>query len=111
MLIRLLLCASEFVMCKGGVQRAQPFVLGTGAQRTVRVKGGSHYRVKGETPCPGDVMFASYHTGYYLTHFRTFRRILARFAPLPFGKISEEQEENENETDKAQWSFRQTWHL
>ena len=30
----------------------QSFVPGTGAQRPVRVKGGSPYRVKGETPCP-----------------------------------------------------------
>jgi putative DNA primase/helicase len=87
MRIRLLLCTSEFVMCKGGVQRGQPFVLGTGAQRPVRVKGGSHYRVKGETPCPGDVMLASYHTGYYLTHFPQKCGSL-RF-PLSFGKISE----------------------
>lgn len=84
-------------------------MLGTGAQRPVRVKGGSHYRVKGETPCPGDVMLASYHTGYYLTHFP--QNLGSLRSPCPFGKISEEQEENENETDKAQWSLWQTWHL
>lgn len=37
--------------------------------RPVRVKGDRPYRVKCETPCPGDMILASYHTGYYLSHF------------------------------------------
>ena len=48
---------AEISFCPAGVQRAEPFVQGMqrGGSSMLGLRGKAHYRVKGETPCPGKV--------------------------------------------------------
>ena len=66
----------------------QSFVPGTGAQRPVRVKGGSPYRVKGETPCP--VRVDACVNSYWVLPDADSRRTGSFAACFPPGKFRKE---------------------
>ena len=71
---------AEISFCPAGVQRAEPFVQGMqrGGSSMLGLRGKAHYRVKGETPCPGRVdALRQLVLGYYQT------QNLAGLAALP----------------------------
>ena len=73
-----------------------------------QVKGGSHYRVKGETPCPGKVD-ACVNLYWVLPDAETHRFGGFTAAALRgnFAKIGGKG----IETDTTQWTLGQAWHL
>lgn len=73
-----------------------------------QVKGGSHYRVKGETPCPGKVD-ACVNLYWVLPDAETHR--FGDFAATPFWETQQRLGGMEIETDTAQWTLWQAWHL
>lgn len=104
-------CWSQGVRVAGGDLCGNTAKAPTDAKRRQahwQVKGDSHYRVKGETPCPGKVDACV--NLYWVLPDADFRRICG-FAATPLWETQQRLGGMKIETDTAQWTLWQAWHL
>ena len=102
------LCFCCQLLRRRSTEGCNPFVLGTGVQRPVGVKGQPPHRVKGETPCPRRIVaLRQFVLGSTCRKIRRFSGFAAASLRGNFAKIGGRR----IETDTTQWQSRKKRNL